>query len=221
MFFPSHALIDIPHFLKDRIHCGWVKWQLTKTTSYFLQRWKVPCEDEVKLPSIYSFFWLVKRLPSINVGGFWVIISNNSIEGELLDGYWGLMAARSENSTLPDLEQVGKIRLRASSSNKLVPRALCLWFDHGTVMQIQSDIFIEGLAGLDPVDGWHQLALLWQFKLSSQDRFHRQTDGSASWDSSCRYCEPEAMVWPTQGLVSISSHLKHRLSKYFSSQQGI
>ena len=120
--------------------------------SYFLQRGNVSRDEKVKLPTVYSLHRSVERLPNINTGGFWVI-SSNSIGGKLLDRNGGFLVVGSENSALPDLEQVGKIGLRAAACHKLVPMALCLGFNHGTVMQVQGDIVVERLAGLDPEDG--------------------------------------------------------------------
>ena len=120
-------------------------------TSYFLQRGNVSCDEEIKLPTVYSSHWSEERLPNINIGGFWVI-SSKSIGGKLLDENGGFLAVGSENSTLPDPEQVGKIGLRAAACHKLVATALCLRFNHGTVMQVQGDIVVERLAGLDPED---------------------------------------------------------------------
>ena len=120
-------------------------------TSYFLQRGNVSCDEIVKLPTVDSLHRSEECLANINIGGFWVI-SSNTINGKLLDGNGGFLAVGSENSTLPDLEQVGKIGLRAAACHKLVPTALCLRFNHGTVMQVQGDIVVERLAGLDPED---------------------------------------------------------------------
>ena len=68
-------------------------------TSYFLQRGNVSCDEIVKLPTVYSWHWLVESLANINIGCFWVI-SSNSIHGKLLDGNGGFLAVGSENSTL-------------------------------------------------------------------------------------------------------------------------